>query len=83
MQDEFTTHNYEYASINVDVDQPERSDLAKLLKKNKVKMKMLNKNSEWDYPMVNLSGKRKDLHEVLNDPLIDYGKSTSQWIACN
>ena len=69
-----------YGSIDVDIDQPDHSDLRKLLKENKVKMKKLNKNSEFGYPMVNLTGARKDLLKVLSDLIDFYGNSTSQWM---
>lgn len=59
------------AKVTMDALDPKSKDLAKLLKKNKVKMKILTMNGPSGMPEVELTGKREDLETVLADP--NYG----------
>jgi len=56
------------ASIELDAIDPESKDLAKLLKKNNVKMDIITMNGPGGgNPLVKLIGKRKDLEKVIAD----------------
>lgn len=56
------------AFIDIDAADPSAPGLAKLLKKNKVKMKIVSKKGPNGFPLVKLTGTRKDLEKVLSDP---------------
>lgn len=56
------------AFIDIDATDPTSPKLAALLKKNNVKMKVIAKKGPSGYPLVKLTGKRKDLETVLKDP---------------
>ena len=66
-REEFTAHYLSEATVIMDAMDPESKDLAKLLKKNKVTMKVLDPNGPSGWPEVELTGKRKDLIKVLGD----------------
>ena len=59
------------ATVDMDAMDPNSKGLAKLLKKHKVKMEILDMNGPSGYPEVRLTGKRKDLEAVLADD--EYG----------
>lgn len=55
------------ATVDMDAMDPNSKGLAKLLKKHKVKMEILDMEGPSGYPEVRLTGKRKDLEAVLAD----------------
>jgi len=55
----------EESTVIMDATDPESKDLAKLLKKYKVTMKVVNKEGPSGFPEIELKGKRKDLVSVL------------------
>jgi hypothetical protein len=59
------------ATVVMDAVDPNSKGLAKLLKKNKVSMEILDMEGPSGYPEVELTGSRKDLVTVLSDP--DHG----------
>lgn len=59
------------ATVDMDAMDHDSKGLAKLLKKHKVKMEILDMNGPSGYPEVRLTGKRKDLEAVLADD--EYG----------
>ena len=60
----------EEAFIDVDVVDPKSPEIKKLLKKYRVKMKIVTmKGPGGGNPLVNLSGKKKDLEGILKDPM--------------
>lgn len=59
------------ATVDMDAMDPNSKGLAKLLKKHKVKMEILDMNGPSGNPEVRLTGKRKDLEAVLADD--EYG----------
>jgi hypothetical protein len=56
------------ATVVMDAVDPNSKGLAKLLKKNKVSMEILDMEGPSGYPEVELRGSRKDLVAVLSDP---------------
>ena len=69
--DEFVNSLNE-ATVEVDATDPKSKDLKKLLKKNNVDMKIITMNGPGGgWPLVELSGDKKDLIKVLAD--CDYG----------
>lgn len=57
------------ATVDMDAMDPNSKGLAKLLKKHKVKMEILDMNGPSGNPEVRLTGKRKDLEAVLADDM--------------
>ena len=55
------------ATVTMDAMDPKSKGLAKLLKKNKVKMEILTMRGPSGWPEVELTGKREDLETVLAD----------------
>ena len=55
------------ASVVMDAVDPKSKGLAKLLKKNKVSMEVIDQDGPSGYPEVELTGKREDLETVLAD----------------
>lgn len=55
------------ATVTMDAMDPKSKGLAKLLKKNKVKMEILTMRGPSGWPEVKLTGKREDLETVLAD----------------
>jgi len=53
------------STVIMDATDPDSKDLAKLLKKYKVTMKVVNKEGPSGFPEIELKGKRKDLVSVL------------------
>jgi len=59
--------NVNEASIELDIDDPTSKDLLKLLKKHKVTMKDEGKEGRDGWPLVTLTGNKKDIISVLTD----------------
>ena len=55
------------ATVIMDATDPKSKGLAKLLKKNKVSMEVIDQDGPSGYPEVELTGKREDLETVLAD----------------
>jgi hypothetical protein len=62
----FESISIKEATVVMDATDPESKDLAKLLKSNKVTMKVINKQGPSGFPEIELKGKRKDLVSVLS-----------------
>ena len=56
------------ASVIMDATQPDDKDFLKFLKKNKVSIEVLTKTGPSGHPEVKLTGKKKDLENVLASP---------------
>jgi hypothetical protein len=57
----------EMETVTMDAMDPKSKGLAKLLKKNKVKMEILTMRGPSGWPEVKLTGKKEDLETVLAD----------------
>jgi len=62
----FESVSVEEATVVMDATDPKSKDLAKLLKKNKVTMEILDMEGPSGFPEIELKGKRKDLVAVLS-----------------
>ena len=66
-QEEINNLEVQEASVVMDAVDPKSKGLAKLLKKNKVSMEVIDQDGPSGFPEVELTGKREDLETVLAD----------------
>ena len=66
-QEEINNLEVQEASVIMDAVDPKSKGLAKLLKKNKVSMEVIDQDGPSGFPEVELTGKREDLETVLAD----------------
>ena len=66
-QEEINNTEVQEASVVMDAVDPKSKGLAKLLKKNKVSMEVIDQDGPSGFPEVELTGKREDLETVLAD----------------
>ena len=66
-QETATNQEVQEASVVMDAVDPKSKGLAKLLKKNKVSMEVIDQDGPSGFPEVELTGKREDLETVLAD----------------